>query len=84
VNKTSIRIIKRKDAEIVEDVKAQNLSEQKLSVEMSEEKIESRLRRKMADEVSKWIAERRKNKRSEEISAFRKLFGDEFLSSRLA
>jgi hypothetical protein len=46
----------------------------------SEIYAERRLRRKMADTVSNWIAERRENKRSEEISAFRKLFGDEFLS----
>ncbi len=51
---------------------------------MRGEKIEPHLRRKMADTVSIWIDELRENKRAEEISAFRKLFGDEFLSSGAA
>jgi hypothetical protein len=38
----------------------------------------------MADKVSKWIAERRENNRSKEISAIRKLFGDESLLSKMA
>ena len=84
MNKTSIKIIKRKDAEAAANVEAQNLSKQKLAATMSREKIERRLHRKMADTVSNWIAERRENKRSEEVSAFRKLFGDEFLSGRTA
>jgi hypothetical protein len=84
VNKTSIKIIKRKDAEAAANVEAQNLSGQKLAAAMSGEKNEPRSRRKMADTVSNWIAERRKNNRAEEVSAFRKLFGDEFLSSRTA
>ncbi len=84
MNKTSIRIIKRKDAEAAANDKTQDLSGQKLAAAMSEEKIEPRLHRKMADTVSNWIAERRENKRSEEVSAFRKLFGDKFLSSRTA
>ncbi len=84
MNKTSIRIIKRKDAEAAANDKTQDLSGQKLAAAMIEEKIEPRLHRKMADTVSNWIAERRENKRSEEVSAFRKLFGDEFLSSRTA
>ncbi len=51
---------------------------------MSGENVERSLHRKMADTVSNWITEQRENKRSEEISAFRKLFGDEFLSGRPA
>lgn len=81
MNKTSIKIIKRKDAEAMANDKTQDLSEPKLAA-MSGEKVERRMHRKMADTVSNWIAERRENKRSEEMSAFRKLFGDEFLSSR--
>lgn len=80
MNKTSIKIIKRKDAEAAANVEAQNLSGQKLAARVGGETIEPHSRRKMADTVSNWIAERRENKRSEEISAFRKLFGDEFLS----
>jgi glutaredoxin 2 len=84
VNKTSIKIIKRKDAELMEDDKTQHLSESRLAVEMSREKIERRLHRKMADTVSNWITECRKNNRAEEVPTFRKLFGDEFLPSRTA
>jgi hypothetical protein len=84
VNKTSIKVIKRKDAEAAAKVEAQNLSESKLAATMSGEKIEPRSCRKMSETVSKWIAERRKNNHAEEVSAFRKLFGDEFLSGRTA
>ena len=84
MNKTSIKIIKRKDAEAAAEVKTQNAGETKSAAPMSEEKFERSLHRKMADTVSNWIAEQRENKRSEEISAFRKLFGDEFLSGRPA
>ncbi len=64
--------------------KTQNLSEPKLATTMSEEKIERRLHRKMADTVSNWIAERRENNRAEEISAFRKMFGSKVFSSKTA
>ena len=81
MNKTSIKIIKRKDAEAAANVEAQNLSGQKLAATMSGEKIEPRSRRKMADTVSNWIAERRENNRAEEVSAIRLMFGSEsFLS----
>ena len=65
------------------DVKIRNSGESKIAA-VCGEKIENRLHRKMADTVSNWVAERRKTKRSEEISAFRQLFGDEFLSGRTA
>jgi hypothetical protein len=84
VNKTSIKIIKRKDAEAMVNDKTQNLSEPKLVAMMSGEKIERRLHRKMADTVSNWIAERKESNRIKEISAIRKLFGDESLLSRTA
>lgn len=84
MNKTSIKIIKRKDVKALANFKTQDLSESKLAAAMSGEKIEQQLHRKMADTVSSWIAECRKNNRAEEVSAFRKLFGDEFLSSRTA
>jgi hypothetical protein len=81
MNKTSIKVIKRKDASVAAGVQIRNLREAKQAASaFGEENTERRLRRKMADTVSNWIAERRENKRSEEISAFRKLFGDEFLS----
>jgi len=51
---------------------------------MSGEKIERRLHRKMAATVSNWIAERKESNRIKEISAIRKLFGDESLLSRTA
>ena len=84
MNKTSIKIIKRKDAETAANVKTQSSCKTKSAAAMSGEKVERSLHRKMADTVSSWIAEQRENKRTEEISAFRKLFGDEFLSGRPA
>jgi len=84
VNKTSIKIIKRKDAEAMANDKTQNLSEPKLAAAMSGEKIERRLHRKMADTVSNWISERRQNNRVEEISAIRRMFGSESLYSKTA
>ncbi len=84
MNKTSIKIIKRKDAEVMASDKTQNLSDPKLVASMSGEKIERRLHRKMADTISNWISERRENNRSKEISAIRKLFGDESLLSKTA
>ncbi len=84
MNKTSIKIIKRKDAEAMANDKTQDLSEPKLAATMSGEKIERRLHREMADTVSNWIAERKENNRIKDISAIRKLFGDESLLSRTA
>jgi len=82
VNRTSIKIIKRKDAEVMANVKAQSTSETKQMPVFSEEKIERRLHRKMADRVSNWIADRKEDNRIKEISAIRKLFGDESLLSK--
>ena len=84
MNKTAIKIIKRKDAKAAAEVKTQNAGETKSVVATSGEKFERSLHRKMADTVSNWIAEQRENKRSEEISAFRKLFGDESLFGKTA
>jgi hypothetical protein len=84
VHKTSIKIIKRKDAEAMANDKTQDLPEPELVATMSGEKIERRLHRKMAATVSNWIAERKESNRIKEISAIRKLFGDESLLSRTA
>ncbi len=84
MNKTSIKIIKRKDAEVMANDKTQDLSEPKLVATMSGEKIERRLHDKIADTVSNWIAERRENNRAEEISAIRKMFGSESFLSKTA
>lgn len=84
MNKTSIKVIKRKDAEAMANDKTQNLSEPKLVATMSGEKIERRLHNKMVDTVSNWIAERRENNSAEEISAIRKMFGSESLYSKTA
>ena len=64
------------------NVKAQSTSETKQMPVFSEEKIERRLHRKMADRVSNWIADRKEDNRIKEISAIRKLFGDESLLSK--
>ena len=84
LNKTSIKIIKRKDAEAAVKVKIQDANEIKPTAEFSEEKVERRLHRKLADTVSNWIADRKENNRTNEISAIRKLFGDESLLSKTA
>jgi len=88
MNKTAVKIIKRKDmkAELTAaaNVKAQNSFGQKLAAGTGGEKIERRLHRKMADTVSNWIAERKESNRIKEISAIRKLFGDESLLSTTA
>ena len=84
MNKTAIKIIKRKDAEAMANDKTQDLSEPKLAAAMSGEKIERRLHRKMADTVSNWISERRENNRVEEISAVRMMFGNESFLSKTA
>jgi hypothetical protein len=80
VSKGLIKIIKRNEGKAAADDKTLNSSESNTGTP-SEEKIERRLHRKMANTVSNWVAERRENRRSEEISAFRNLFGDELLSS---
>ena len=84
MNKASIKIIKRKDAEAAADVKSQNSCKTKSAAAMSGEKVERSLRRKMAETVSNWISERKENNRTKEISAIRKLFGDESLLSKTA
>jgi hypothetical protein len=80
VSKGLIKIITRNEGKAAADDKTLNSSESNTETP-SEEKIERRLHRKMANTVSNWVAERRENRRSEEISAFRNLFGDELLSS---
>lgn len=84
MSKTSIKIIKRKDAEAMANDKTQNLSEPKFVATISGEKIERRLHRKMADTISNWVAERRENNRAEETSAIRKMFGSEYFLSKTA
>jgi hypothetical protein len=84
VKNTTIKIIKRKDVPVAASGEAQISCELKQGDAFGEEKFERLLRRRMAGTISNWIAERRENRRSEEVSAFRKLFGDEFLSGRTA
>jgi hypothetical protein len=84
VSGTSIKVIKRKDASVALNGETQSTSEPELLATMSGEKNERRLHRKIADTLSNWIAERRENNRAEEISAIRKLFGDESLLSKTA
>jgi len=82
VNRTSIKVIKRKDAEVVANAETQNRQVTEQAAAFSEIKIERRLHRKMADTVSDWIAERKESNRIKEISSIRKLFGDESSLSR--
>ena len=83
VTKTSIKVIKRKDAEASVKIKTKNTSETKLAA-VNGEKIERNLQRGMVETVSNWISERRENSRIETVSAIRKLFGDESLISKTA
>ena len=84
MNKTSIKIIKRKDVKALANFKTQDLSESKLAAAMSGEKIEQQLHRKMADTVSSWIAECRENNRAEEDSVIRRMFGSESFLRNIA
>ncbi len=84
MNKTSIKVIKRKDAEVAANDKTQDMSESKLVATMSGEKIERRLHRNMAETISIWISERQENNRVEEISAIRRIFGSESFLSKTA
>lgn len=84
MNKTSIKVIKRKDAEAAVNVKTKNTGKTKLTATVSEEKIERNLHRRMVDTVSNWITERRENNRNEVVSALRNLFGDESLLNKTA
>jgi hypothetical protein len=81
VNKTSIKVIKRKDAEVMANAQTQNACEPKEAPPVSEEKIERHSRREIVNTVSTWISERRENNRVEEIAAIRKVFGGEPLLS---
>lgn len=57
----------------------QSPREQKLAATSGKEKIEQRLHHKMVNTISNWISERRENNRIEEITAIRKMFGNETL-----
>jgi hypothetical protein len=84
VNKTAIKIIKRKDAVAAAKVKTQNAGGTNLAAVRTRENFERSLHRKMTHTISNWIAERRESNRTKEISAIRKLFGDESLFGKTA
>jgi hypothetical protein len=77
MNKTSIKVIKRKDAQTMASVEAQSTCEPRQTAPASEEKIERRSRREIVETVSSWITERKEKNRHEEIAAIRKIFGNE-------
>jgi hypothetical protein len=79
VNKTSVKVIKRKDAQAMANVEAQSACEPNQTAPVSEEKVERRSRREIVDTVSSWISEKREKNRHEEIAAIRKIFGNETL-----
>jgi hypothetical protein len=84
VKKTLIKVIKRKDVEVLVNTKTKTTSETEPTTKFNEEKVERRLHRKMANTVSNWISERKENNRIKEISAIRRLFADESLLSKTA
>jgi len=83
VNKTSIKIIKRKDAETMINAKTQSAFEPKRAAPFSEEKTRRGARREIVATVSDWISERRENNRTEQINAFRKMFGNKPVLSEI-
>ncbi len=83
MSKTSIKVIKRKDAEVMANAKTQSAFEAKQTAPVNEEKIERHLRREIVGTVSNWISERRENNRLEKIAAIRKMFGNEPLLSEI-
>ncbi|MDQ3181873.1 MAG: hypothetical protein M3Q33_15320, partial [Acidobacteriota bacterium] len=74
-----IKVIKQKDVAVSALAKTQSMRQPKQEAAFGEEKIERRLRRKMAETVSNWISERREKNRAEEILAIRRIFGSESL-----
>lgn len=79
MNKRLLKIIKRQDVKAAPDARTENAGEPKQDSIISEEKSESRLRRELVKEISKWISERGKNNRLEEVAAIRRLFDDDSL-----
>lgn len=79
MNKTSIKVIKRKDAEAAANAKTQNADAPKQTAHASEEKNERRSRRKIRGTISTWISERRENNRIEKDAANGEIFGNRFL-----
>jgi phage/plasmid-associated DNA primase len=74
--KPSIKIIKRNT---VETSAIHTTSQPKTAT--NETKVERRARREMVNTVANWISEKREQRRVEEVSAVRKLFGGEPLLS---
>ena len=79
VNKTSIKVIKRKDVKATANAKIQNAREPKQTATPDEEKIKRRSQREIVGTVSNWISERRENNRIEKDAANSEIFGDGFL-----
>jgi Holliday junction resolvase-like predicted endonuclease len=61
MNKTAIKIIKRKDVEAAVELKTQNTGETNLAAVRNRKNFERRLHRKIAHTVSNWIAKRRES-----------------------
>ncbi len=83
MNKTLIKVIKRKDAEIIANAKIQRALAAKQTAPESAENTSSRARGEITGTVSNWIAERRENNRLEKNAAIRQLFGSEPLLSEV-
>lgn len=83
MNKTSVKVIKRKDAEAAATAKTQSACKLKQAVPSSTEKIELRSRRELVATISNWISERRENKRIEEKGKIRKIFDSKPLLSKI-
>ena len=83
MKKSFIKVIKRKDAEVIKNVKTASDCNPEPVALVGEEKIARHSQRKMIDTVSNWISEYKSRNHKEEIATIRRLFGNESVLSKL-
>ena len=83
MNKILVKVIKRKDAEIMVNTKAQSAGETEHTAPLNKETTERHSRRKIVATVSTWISERRENNRIERNAAIRRIFANESMLSEI-
>ena len=76
MNKTSIKVIKRKDPEVKATAKTKNSGERKQSAHANEEQTARRSRREITGTILNWISERRENNCIERDEANGEIFGE--------
>lgn len=83
MNKILVKVIKRKDAEVMVNAKAQSAHKAEYTAPLNEKTIERHSRRKIVATVSTWISERRENNRIERNAAIRRIFANESMLSKI-